>query len=97
MLEWLEAHQLPCLFREFFGIICPGCGCQTAACHLLRGNWEASFMVWPGLLPLIVFMALIMSRIIGMKKISVGMLKSVGFVCLIIILISYLLKLIGKQ
>lgn len=97
MLEWLEAHRLPCLFREFFGIICPGCGCQTACCHLLQGDWGASFKAWPGLLPLIVFMVLIVGRIAGIKKISARMLKSIGFVCLIIILISYLLKLIGKQ
>lgn len=97
MLEWLEAHQLPCLFRIIFGVNCPGCGFQTAVILLLKGEWGASIILWPGLLPLLLLFSMIALRITGIKKISAGMLKNVGFVCLIIILISYLLKLMGKQ
>ena len=96
MLEWLETHQLPCLFREIFGIICPGCGFQRALLLLLRGEVGEAFCVWPGLLPLGVFIVLIIVRIAGIKKISERLLKNMGFVCLLMILISYLLKLIVK-
>lgn len=49
--------------------------------------------MWPGLFPLLVFLLLAVARICGVKKISGELLKNIGFVCLIIILISYLLKL----
>jgi len=94
MLEWIEAHQLPCLFKAVFGIDCPGCGFQRAVLFLLKGEWEASLAVWPGLLPLLTFLLLTGLRMAGLKKIGPGLLKNAGFVCLIIILISYLFHLI---
>ena len=84
---WLEGHQLPCLVKDTFGIECPGCGFQTAVLLLLKGELWESVKIYPGLIPLIVFMGLAMAHFVGMKKFA-------GFVCLLIILISYLLKLI---
>ena len=49
MIEWLEAHQLPCFFREIWGIQCPGCGFQTALLLLLKGNIQAAVVSWPGI------------------------------------------------
>ncbi|MEG1737220.1 MAG: DUF2752 domain-containing protein [Odoribacter sp.] len=93
MLDWLEEHQLPCLFKAIFGVRCPVCGFQTAILALLRGDWITSLNAWSPLLPLMVFLILATLRICGLKKITAGTLKSFGFVCLIIILISYLLQL----
>lgn len=94
MLDWLEIHQLPCLFKAVFGIECPGCGFQRAVLLLLRGQIGASVCTWPALLPLLAFILLEILRISGLKKIPARLIKNTGFVCLIIILISYLLKLI---
>ena len=55
MIEWLEAHQLPCFFREIWGIQCPGCGFQTALLLLLKGNIQAAVVSWPGIVPLFAF------------------------------------------
>lgn len=93
MLEWLETHQLPCLFKAFFGVICPGCGFQRSILFLVQGKWADSFYSWPALLPLLFFLCFMGLRILGVEKINNRMLKSVGFFCLITILISYLLKL----
>lgn len=93
MLEWLESHQLPCLFRAVSGIVCPGCGFQRSVLFLLRGEWVASFYSWPALLPFLLFLGLTTLRICGVKKINNRVLKSIGIFCLITILISYLLKL----
>ena len=94
MFEWLETHKLPCLFKACFGVICPGCGFQRSILYLLQGRVADSFYSWPALLPLLFFLCLMGLRISGMEKINNRMLKSVGFFCLITILISYLLKLI---
>lgn len=97
MLEWLEIHQLPCLFKAIFGMECPGCGFQRALLFLLRGEVDNSVHSYPALMPILIFMVLTLLRGCGLKKISSGMLKNIGFVCLIIILISYLLILIVKE
>lgn len=93
MLEWLEAHQLSCWVKKLTGVDCPGCGMQRSFWLLLQGEWRASFETWPALLPLLFFLSLAFLKISGLKKIQPGLLKITGFVCLAIILISYLLKL----
>ena len=93
MLEWLEAHQLSCWIKSVIGIECPGCGMQRAVLLLIKGEFLASFRIYPGLFPLLLFIILAVLKICGMKKIQPGLLKIMGFVCLAIILISYLLKL----
>lgn len=93
MLEWLEAHQLPCWIKTWTGFECPGCGMQRAFLFLLKGEWKASFLAYPALLPLIVFLLLAVLKAGGLHKISPVWVKISGIVCLGIILISYLLKL----
>lgn len=93
MLEWLETHQIPCLVKHYLGIECPGCGFQTALLLLLKGEWKASFSVYPALFPLLIFLGLGFMRLCGVKKICGSWLKIAGFICLATILISYLLKL----
>ena len=48
LINWLEAHQLPCLVKESIGIECPGCGFQTAVFMLLRGEIVNSVKTYPG-------------------------------------------------
>lgn len=93
MLEWLEAHQLSCWIKSLTGIECPGCGMQRALILLLKGELWASITTYPALLPLMLFLILALLKVTGVKKITSGWIKTSGFVCLGIILISYLLKL----
>ena len=65
---WLERHQLPCLVKDTFGIECPGCGFQTAVLLLLKGELWESVKIYPGLIPLIVFIGLAMVHFVGVKK-----------------------------
>ena len=81
MIEWLEAHQLPCFFREIWGIQCPGCGFQTALLLLLKGNIQAAVVSWPGIVPLFAFGLFLIGRCCGIRKISAGFLKGTGFCC----------------
>ena len=90
----MEEHQLPCLVKDVFGVECPGCGFQTAVLLLLKGEWWESMKTYPGLIPLVVFVGLAIVHFARVKKIAPGVIKFAGFVCLLIILISYLLKLI---
>jgi hypothetical protein len=40
-------HGIPCLWKTFFGVSCPGCGLSRAWAFLIRGHWrEAGEMNW---------------------------------------------------
>lgn len=93
MTEWFEVHQLSCWIKALYGIDCPGCGFQTAILLLMKGEVSESIVTYPALLPFMWFILLIIGRIVGIKKIKTGLLKISGFACLIIILMSYLFKL----
>lgn len=51
MLEWLEAHMLPCSFKSILGVDCPGCGFQRSLILLLKGRLGESIALYPALLP----------------------------------------------
>lgn len=53
LVDQLEAHLLPCGFKQLTGVSCPGCGMQTAFVALLRGDLAASLAANPALIPLI--------------------------------------------
>lgn len=94
MIEWLEAHQLPCFFREIWGILCPGCGFQTALLLLLKGNIQAAVVSWPGIVPFFAFGLFLIGRCCGIRKISAGFLKGTGFCCVATILLVYVFRFI---
>ena len=77
---WLERHQLPCLVKDTFGIECPRSGFQTADLLLLKRELSETVKIYPGLIPLIVFIGLAMVHFVGVKKITPGGIKFAGFV-----------------
>jgi hypothetical protein len=51
LISWLEEHLFTCVFREQFGLICPGCGSQRAFILLLKGELWPSIAQYPALIP----------------------------------------------
>jgi hypothetical protein len=47
---------LNCLFKEYFGYDCPGCGIQRAFLYLIKGDLEKSLILFP---PLLLYIALL--------------------------------------
>ena len=41
--SWLEERRSVCLFRNLFGIRCPGCGMVKAISCILHGDLEKAF------------------------------------------------------
>ncbi|HEY4326301.1 MAG TPA: DUF2752 domain-containing protein [Mucilaginibacter sp.] len=54
---WLQNHLLPCPFKYFTGIDCPGCGFQRSVLALVQGSLHQSFVLYPPAIPLIIFFA----------------------------------------
>lgn len=47
MLRMWRDGEVPCLFHEFTGLYCPGCGGTRAVKSLLHGNLILSFLYHP--------------------------------------------------
>ncbi len=86
--------MLPCAYKQFFGIDCPACGAQRSFIELLKGNFSESFHLYPALLPTIL---LIVAFVANLSFHFPHGRKTVLWLAradLVIIIISYLYKLI---
>ena len=91
---WLKDHLLPCPFKYFTGIDCPGCGFQRSVLALLQGNLLDSFKLYPPTIPLLLAFAYLFAD----KKFSLDtkdqlVKKTVYMIVGSIILISYSIKM----
>lgn len=69
IVQWLENHQLPCFYKKYLGIHCPGCGMQSAFIKLLKGDFTGSVTAYPALIPMIILiMGLIAQLIFKFEK-----------------------------
>jgi hypothetical protein len=48
-----DSWMLPCMTKKMIGMDCPGCGIQRSISFLVQGDIVNSFLLYPGLLPLI--------------------------------------------
>ena len=51
--------MLPCLNKRLFGIDCFGCGMQRSLLHILRGDFEAAFQLFPAIYPLLILLSFV--------------------------------------
>lgn len=63
LIHWLESHQMPCFYKKYLGLDCPGCGMQRAFIELLKGNVWESIIIFPALIPMIVMITYMLLHI----------------------------------
>jgi hypothetical protein len=95
MIEWLEAHMIPCVFIKYLHIECPGCGTQRAFVALLKGDLIHSVKLFPALIPYMITVLLLIIQIFfkfrsGVFYVMYGFIASVT-----IMMISYTMKLMS--
>ena len=91
---WLERNSLPCFYKKYLGIECPGCGMQRAIIELLRGNFIESLKAYPALVPTIFLLAYLVLHII-LKFEKGALILKISFIFTVsIIVINFILKLI---
>jgi hypothetical protein len=93
IILWLEGHSLPCLYKSFLGIECPGCGTQRAIIELMKGNIAESFLAWPPLLPVMFMMIYLLLFLIFKFKSGTKVLTLTFILNAAIITINYIYKL----
>lgn len=94
IINWLETHQLPCMFKSITHFDCPGCGMQRSFVLLLKADWWDSIKMYPGLLPILFLFGFLMLHLKKKLKSGTVVLKYSYFFCAGIILLSYIYKLV---
>lgn len=85
---------MPCFYKQLFGIDCPGCGMQRSFIELLKGDFIASFKMYPALLPVLFTLGLTCAHLIfNFKNGATGIKYSFVFSAAIIA-ISYIINLL---
>jgi hypothetical protein len=94
LINWLETHQLPCFYKHYLGVDCPGCGMQTAFILLLKGQLLKSIIAYPALLPtLFMICFLILHLFYNFKKGAV--ILKISFIFTVAIMVfNYIIKIL---
>jgi hypothetical protein len=89
-----QADMLPCASVQLFGVECPGCGLQRSVALLMEGALIESFLMYPGLIPMLILFAFIgLDRWIGFKN-GQRIIAALGILTVGLILINFTLKII---
>ena len=94
-LKFTEADMLPCLSKQLLGMECPGCGLQRSIALLLDGQFAASFLMYPGLYPMMLFFGFAaVDRFAGFRQ-GPRITSALGLLTAGTILLNFLLKIIN--
>lgn len=94
LANWIERNSLPCFYKKYLGIDCPGCGMQRAFIELLRGNIFESLKTYPALIPTIFMVIFLMLHLIFKFRKGADVLKISFIFTASIIVINFIVKLI---
>ncbi|MFM7595795.1 MAG: DUF2752 domain-containing protein [Flavobacteriales bacterium] len=88
--------MIPCIYKYFFDIECPGCGFQRSLVSIFNLDFVNSFHFFPGLFPFLFFVIFETLRTIGIKRNELKVYsRFFGFSALTIQLIAYILRIFG--
>lgn len=91
--NWLENHMLPCFYKQFFGLECPGCGMQRSFIEMLKGNVWISLKLYPALPFVLITLSLLLLHLVLKLKRGALVIKYSFIVTVSIITVSYFIKL----
>jgi hypothetical protein len=93
---WLQNHLIPCPFKYFTGIDCPGCGFQRSIVALIQGDLHKSFSLYPPAIPLLLFFAYgLADKYLKLDTPKFAVKKTLFMIVGSIVLISYGIKMYG--
>jgi hypothetical protein len=93
LIQWLEAHEIPCPWKTFLGIDCPGCGIQSAFIELLKGNFIQSLKTFPALIPMLLILLFLGIHLIFNLPKGAFILKILFIFTTSIMMITYFYKI----
>lgn len=94
LITWLETHQMPCFYKHYFGLECPGCGMQTAFILLLKGDFIESLKSYPALLPTFFLIGFLILHLIFKFKYGASILKYSFIFTVTVMVLSYTIHIL---
>lgn len=82
-----------CPIKKNFGIECLGCGLQRSFVLLLKGEWQQSVVLYPGLIPMLGMFAFLLIHLKFRFKNGPPLLVTMFILTSIIILTNFIYKL----
>lgn len=86
--------MLPCMYKQLFGIDCPLCGAQRSLAAALQGNFAESFSLYPPLVPVLLLILLSLLWLVSKRIVSKKFLVPFAWSVLVIVMVSYTVKMI---
>ncbi|NGY38047.1 DUF2752 domain-containing protein [Flavobacterium sp. XN-5] len=88
----LEKYMIPCLSKTLFGMECLGCGFQRSFLLLLKGDFTASFQMYPALLTSLLFLGFLGFHFIYKGMISQKLIVIVAVINVLFMIAGYFYK-----
>lgn len=89
--------MLPCYFKKYLNVECPGCGMQRAFSYLMDGDLVASFKAHPALIPLILTFVMLALQLFFKWKFGGKVIIYLFAFSAAIIVVNYVVKVVeGK-
>jgi len=92
LIEWLEEHMLPCIYKKYLGFDCPGCGIQRSLISLLKGDFAESFELYPPLIFVLLLLIVLALQLIFDLRHGVLILKIMLIVTSLVMLLNFVYK-----
>lgn len=92
MVHWLENHLLPCPYKQYLGIDCPGCGMQRSLISMLKGDLMDSIIAYPPMIPMIIMIGFLILHLIFKFKRGAQIVKYLFIFVAAIITLNFTLK-----
>ncbi len=93
-VHWLEQHQMPCPFKAWFYLPCPGCGFQRSLVAFMKGEWLLSFEMYPGLIPLLGLLLFVLLHVRKQFTTGASWIQSGYLFVTALILLSYVTRIL---
>lgn len=91
-MQSLEDFMLPCLNKKLFGVDCMGCGMQRSAVLLVRGEFEAAYMMYPAIYTLILLIGFVVLNYFKNYKFGSKIIIILAILNAVIIIGNFILK-----
>lgn len=88
-----DDYLLPCLNKKLFGVDCPGCGIQRSLVHVAKGEFTDAFYMYPAIYTLLIFAIFLLLNWKLKFKNARKIIIILASINLLIILISYIIKM----
>jgi len=92
-LKGSEDYLIPCVYKKIFDVECLGCGIQRAAALLFEGEFVAAFKIYPAIYTLILLVLFLLFNLTVKFRFDRFIKISLIVLNVLIIVISYVIKM----